>query len=50
MLPSDRNDLRALALLIDGEDATASELEDRYLKVTRRSRTLAEQIIFGEDC
>ncbi|MFI8777233.1 bifunctional [glutamine synthetase] adenylyltransferase/[glutamine synthetase]-adenylyl-L-tyrosine phosphorylase [Brachybacterium paraconglomeratum] len=50
VLPSDRNDLRALALLIDGEDATASELEDRYLKVTRRSRTLAEQIIFGEDC
>ena len=50
VLPSDRNDLRALALLIDGEDATAAELEDRYLKVTRRSRTLAEQIIFGEDC
>lgn len=50
VLPSDRNDLRALALLIDGEDATASELEDRYLKVTRRSRTLAEQIIFGETC
>ncbi|MFL0456380.1 bifunctional [glutamine synthetase] adenylyltransferase/[glutamine synthetase]-adenylyl-L-tyrosine phosphorylase [Brachybacterium paraconglomeratum] len=49
VLPSDRNDLRALALLIDGEDATAAELEDRYLKVTRRSRTLAEQIIFGED-
>ena len=49
VLPGDRNDLRALALLIDGEDATAAELEDRYLKVTRRSRTLAEQIIFGED-
>jgi glutamate-ammonia-ligase adenylyltransferase len=49
VLPTDRYDLRALALLIDGEDATASELEDRYLKATRRSRLIAEQIIFGED-
>ena len=50
MLPTGRYDLRALSLLIDGEDATAAELEDRYLKATRRSRLIAEQIIFGEDC
>jgi glutamate-ammonia-ligase adenylyltransferase len=49
VLPTDRYDLRALALLIDGEDATAAELEDRYLKTTRRSRLIAEQIIFGEE-
>ena len=50
VLPTGRYDLRALSLLIDGEDATAAELEDRYLKATRRSRLIAEQIIFGEDC
>jgi glutamate-ammonia-ligase adenylyltransferase len=49
VLPTDRHDLRALALLIEGEDATAAELEDSYLKATRRSRMIAEQIIFGEE-
>ncbi|MBB5831359.1 bifunctional [glutamine synthetase] adenylyltransferase/[glutamine synthetase]-adenylyl-L-tyrosine phosphorylase [Brachybacterium aquaticum] len=46
VLPTDRNDLRALARLIDGPDGTAAELEDRYLKLTRRSRLVAERIIF----
>ena len=49
VLPTDRHDLRALALLIDGEDGSASELEERYLRLTRRARTIAERIIFGEE-
>ena len=49
VLPTDRHDLRALALLIDGEDGTASELEERYLRLTRRARTIAERLIFGEE-
>ncbi|NMA78757.1 MAG: bifunctional [glutamine synthetase] adenylyltransferase/[glutamine synthetase]-adenylyl-L-tyrosine phosphorylase [Actinomycetales bacterium] len=48
VLPSDRHDLRALAQLIDGEEGTASDLEERYLRLTRRARTIAERIIFGE--
>ncbi|WP_422114570.1 bifunctional [glutamine synthetase] adenylyltransferase/[glutamine synthetase]-adenylyl-L-tyrosine phosphorylase [Brachybacterium sp. UNK5269] len=46
VLPSDRIDLRALAVLIDGIDASASELEERYLRLTRRARLVAERIIF----
>src|SRR5699024_8651713 len=37
VLPSDRHDLRALALLIDGDDGSASDLEERYLRATRRA-------------
>ncbi|MGY5764605.1 bifunctional [glutamine synthetase] adenylyltransferase/[glutamine synthetase]-adenylyl-L-tyrosine phosphorylase [Brachybacterium sp. DNPG3] len=48
VLPTDRNDLRAVALLIDGEDASAADLEERYLRVTRRARNVAEEIIFGD--
>ncbi|SLN05186.1 Glutamate-ammonia-ligase adenylyltransferase [Brachybacterium faecium] len=47
VLPTDRYDLRALALLIDGDDGSAAELEERYLRVTRRARSIAEEIIFG---
>ncbi|MDN6400258.1 MAG: bifunctional glutamine-synthetase adenylyltransferase/deadenyltransferase, partial [Brachybacterium sp.] len=46
-LPTDRYDLRALALLIDGDDGSASELEERYLRETRRARSIAEDVIFG---
>ncbi len=49
VLPSDRIDLRALAVLIDGIDASASELEERYLRLTRRARRVAERIIFGSE-
>src|SRR5699024_5337457 len=49
VLPSDRNELRALARLIDGDEGTAIELEERYLRVTRRARAVAEQIIFEAD-
>ncbi|WP_394216930.1 bifunctional [glutamine synthetase] adenylyltransferase/[glutamine synthetase]-adenylyl-L-tyrosine phosphorylase [Brachybacterium vulturis] len=47
VLPTDRHDLRALALLIEGADGSASELEERYLRVTRRARSIAEEVIFG---
>ena len=46
VLPSDRNELRALAILIDGEEGTAVDLEERYLRLTRRARAIAELIIF----
>ncbi|WP_114854940.1 bifunctional [glutamine synthetase] adenylyltransferase/[glutamine synthetase]-adenylyl-L-tyrosine phosphorylase [Brachybacterium sp. YJGR34] len=49
VLPSDRIDLRALALLIDGEEGSASELEERYLRRTRRARAIAERVIFEAD-
>lgn len=49
VLPTDRHDLRALALLIDGEDGSASELEERYFRLTRRARIIAERLIFGEE-
>jgi [glutamine synthetase] adenylyltransferase / [glutamine synthetase]-adenylyl-L-tyrosine phosphorylase len=49
VLPTDRYDLRALALLIDGEDGTAAELEERYFRLTRRARSIAEHIIFGPE-
>ncbi|WP_299305405.1 bifunctional [glutamine synthetase] adenylyltransferase/[glutamine synthetase]-adenylyl-L-tyrosine phosphorylase [uncultured Brachybacterium sp.] len=49
VLPTDRHDLRALALLIDGEDGSASELEERYFRLTRRARIIAARLIFGEE-
>ena len=49
VLPSDRNELRALAWLIDGDDCTASDLEERYLRRTRRARIIAERLIFGTE-
>lgn len=47
VLPVDRIELRALARLIDGEDASAKTLEERYLRLTRRARLIAERILFG---
>lgn len=47
VLPSDRIELRALARLIDGEDGSASELEERYLRHTRRARHIVERVVFG---
>src|SRR5699024_4283332 len=49
VLPSDRHDLRALALLIDGDDGSASDLEERYLRATRRARSIAEEMICGPE-
>lgn len=48
LLPTDRWDLRALARLVDGEEDSAADLEERYLRLTRRSRTIAEEILFGD--
>ncbi|GAA1484952.1 bifunctional [glutamine synthetase] adenylyltransferase/[glutamine synthetase]-adenylyl-L-tyrosine phosphorylase [Brachybacterium fresconis] len=50
VLPSDRTELLALAWLIDGDDTSASDLEERYLRLTRRARMIAERLIFdGEE-
>jgi glutamate-ammonia-ligase adenylyltransferase len=46
VLPSDRYELRALALLIEGEEGTATDFEERYLRLTRRARHTAEELIF----
>lgn len=46
VLPSDRNDLRALATLLEGDEASATEVEERYRKLTRRARTVAERVLF----
>lgn len=48
VLPADRIDLYAVAVLVDGDDASASELEENYLRATRHARTVAEEIIFGD--
>ena len=48
LLPSDRWDLRALAAIVDGEEESAADLEERYLRLTRRARSVAEEILFGE--
>ena len=47
VLPSDRIELRALAHLIDGDAGSASELEERYLRQTRRARHIVERVVFG---
>ncbi|GAA1487687.1 bifunctional [glutamine synthetase] adenylyltransferase/[glutamine synthetase]-adenylyl-L-tyrosine phosphorylase [Brachybacterium sacelli] len=49
VLPSDRTELLALAWLIDGDDTSASDLEERYLRLTRRARLIAERLIFGAE-
>ncbi|PWH05643.1 bifunctional glutamine-synthetase adenylyltransferase/deadenyltransferase [Brachybacterium endophyticum] len=48
VLPKDRIDLYAAAVLVEGDEASASELEDSYLRATRHARTVAEEIIFGD--
>ncbi|MCS6710722.1 bifunctional [glutamine synthetase] adenylyltransferase/[glutamine synthetase]-adenylyl-L-tyrosine phosphorylase [Brachybacterium sp. EF45031] len=46
VLPSDRGELRAVARLLDGDDGTAAELEERWLRLSRRARSHAEEILF----
>ncbi|MDO5644944.1 MAG: bifunctional [glutamine synthetase] adenylyltransferase/[glutamine synthetase]-adenylyl-L-tyrosine phosphorylase [Dermabacter sp.] len=48
VLPTDHVDLRAIAALVDGPSASAREIEERYLKVTRHARAITEREIFGE--
>lgn len=47
-LPTDLVDLRALAALVHEPVDNARAIEERYLKVTRHSRQVAERLIFGE--
>lgn len=46
ILPLDRDELRAAAQIIVGDEGTASGLEEEYLRVTRHARGIAEEIIF----
>jgi glutamate-ammonia-ligase adenylyltransferase len=45
-LPSDARELRALAEIL-GEGWTASELDDRYSRAARRSRSVMERVFYG---
>lgn len=47
-LPTDLVDLRAIAALVREPVDNARAIEERYLKVTRHSRQVAERLIFGE--
>ncbi len=48
ILPTDLVDLRAIAALVREPVENASAIEERYLKVTRHSRQVAERLIFDE--
>jgi glutamate-ammonia-ligase adenylyltransferase len=47
VLPSDRNELHALAQMLEGDEATAADLQEKHLRLTRHARHLAEQVLFG---
>ncbi|MCT1557122.1 bifunctional [glutamine synthetase] adenylyltransferase/[glutamine synthetase]-adenylyl-L-tyrosine phosphorylase [Helcobacillus massiliensis] len=48
VLPGDAHELAALAGLITGSEESAREMMDRYLKLTRRARSVTERELFGE--
>ncbi len=47
-LPTDLVDLRAIAALVREPLDNARAIEERYLKITRHSRQVAERLVFGE--
>ncbi|WP_347042436.1 bifunctional [glutamine synthetase] adenylyltransferase/[glutamine synthetase]-adenylyl-L-tyrosine phosphorylase [Brachybacterium nesterenkovii] len=48
ILPLDRIELRAAAQVVLGPDATARQVEEEYLRVTRHARGIVEAVFFGE--
>jgi len=48
VLPTDRVGLEGAARLMGYPSGSASELEDRYLRVTRRSRVVFERVFYGK--
>ncbi|WP_231928132.1 bifunctional [glutamine synthetase] adenylyltransferase/[glutamine synthetase]-adenylyl-L-tyrosine phosphorylase [Devriesea agamarum] len=48
VLPTDRNDLLALARLLSGPDASAAGVEEDFLRVARHARTTVERLFFDE--
>ena len=48
VLPTDRRDLEGVARLLGYPAGSASQLEDDYLGVTRRSRAVFEKVFYGE--
>jgi len=49
VLPTDRVGLEGAARLMGYPSGSASELEDRYLRVTRRSRVVFERVFYGKN-
>ena len=47
VLPTRPEDLEALAVALGYEDQPRQELEDAYRRITRRTRRIAERIIYG---
>ncbi len=47
VLPSKPEELEALAIAMGYEDQPRQELEEAYLRTTRRARRVAERIIYG---
>ncbi|NQX33863.1 bifunctional [glutamine synthetase] adenylyltransferase/[glutamine synthetase]-adenylyl-L-tyrosine phosphorylase [Herbiconiux sp. VKM Ac-2851] len=48
VLPSDRRSLEGVARLLEYPPGSASQLEEDYLGVTRRSRTVFERLFYGQ--
>jgi len=47
MLPTDRRQLEGIARLLEYPPGSASQLEEDYLRVTRRARQVFERLFFG---
>jgi len=47
-LPSDVNELAALAGVLKHHGRAGSQLKDEYLRITRRARQVTERIFYGE--
>jgi len=49
MVPSDVNELAAIATVLGRRGASVDQLRDDYLRVTRRARAVMERIFYGEE-
>ena len=49
MMPSDVNELAAIAAVLGRRGASVDQLRDDYLRVTRRARAVMERIFYGEE-
>jgi len=49
MVPSDVNELAAIAAVLGRRGASVDQLRDDYLRVTRRARGVMERIFYGEE-
>ena len=49
MVPSDVNELAAIAAVLGRRGASVDQLRDDYLRLTRRARAVMERIFYGEE-